>query len=393
MVVSEQTYFAQEVVDKNPMRLILLALVLLWGQSVTTFAQEKNIDSNILREIALGHQLLVQQTDCLSGTIESYNAHSETEELEYAAGRFFLFFRDKDLLRLEYINPRDGTGIFPGHKKNDITEVIVKSKDRNFNYWAISTTGVPYANLQRSTVLSEETKIILDTDFYSKINSLTVLDGSVTAKVTDMLQQEIGTIENRKYGDVPDALWIKGKESVDKAGNVSNWTFVLNTKQNYALLFYEIRVENPKTDYVVLITGTRSTQVTNDGKILPKEISYEGKTRVQVEGKKQVLHTGERTSVSVSSTAQPDSKLFTEEGFKDLGRDYAVVDVLPNRKEVPGEVVNAAPPEARASAYLIQKNPRLAWPWSRIVFLALSATMIVIACSLMYFKRKNSKDN
>jgi hypothetical protein len=258
------------------MRHILIPTLLMLGfLNHTVFAQERDVDPNLLRDIVRGHQILAQHAEVVSGKMESWGGSSQSEELTLSPRRPLLFLRNRDLLRLEYIHPIEGTEIFPGHEKNDTTEVIVKSKGHYFRYWAIPSTGVPYANLHRSTVLSEEMAITLGSDFYGNINTLTSLGGALESKVLDVLQYEIGTIEYRPYGGVVNALWIRGVEDVDANGNTSIWTVVLNPDQHYALLFHELRLENPKTGYAILSSGTRTTQVTDDGKIFPKEITFE----------------------------------------------------------------------------------------------------------------------
>jgi hypothetical protein len=225
--------------------LIVILLVFDFLNHVA-LAQKGTVDSGLLRDIVRGHRLLAQHMECLSGKIECFNTSPNTEKLEDSSGRRFLFFRDKDLLRLEYICPRKGTEIFPGHEKNDITEVVMRSKKHYYQYRAIATTGVPYANLSRSTVLSEAMEITLRSGFYDAINALFALSGFPDATVVNLLQDKIGTVGDRPYKGVPDAVWIESAKTVDQAGNTSSWTVVLNPRQHYALLFHEIRVENHK---------------------------------------------------------------------------------------------------------------------------------------------------
>ena len=367
--------------------MLVLALLIFGLLSRAGLAQGVRVDSGLLRDIIRGHQLLAQNTECLSGKIELVRGTSKTEKLEYSSSRNFLFFQDKDSLRLEYIAPREGTEIFPGHEKNDIVEVFMKTKDRNFKYAAIGTTGVPYANLSRSTVISEGQKITLDADFYSNINALFAPSSFSGAKVIDVLQDEIGFIENRKYNDVADALWIGSPKRVDSAGNASSWKIVLHPSQHYALLFYEMRMENSKTGRTLVTTGTVLSQVTDDGIILPKEIVVEGKTRWLSDGQNQMLTTGERALMTVFSTDKPDGKLFTEKSFEDMGRDYTVVDILPNQKMAPGgHVVSAAPLAARTPYYPIEGFARADWPWWRIVLVSIGIVIIAIACFRMYLR-------
>ena len=369
-------------------RILTSALLVFCLLSPVVFAQGIELSADLLRDIIRGHQLLTQHTECVSGKIESLQGSSNTEKLEHSGGRIFLFFRDKDLLRLEYIAPLKDTEVFPEHEKNDITAVTILAKDHNFQWWAIPSSGVPYANLFRSTKMDEALEITVGADFYSGVNALVSLDGSPGAKMIDLLQGIIGTVENRRYEEVPDALWIKGVENVDNVGNTSNWTVVLNPKRHYALLFYEIRVENPKTGTTMVSSGTRSSQVMDDGKILPKEIVFKGLTETLAAGQKQILNTGKRTLVTILSTDKPDARLFTEESFKDLGRDFAVVDVLLDQQHIGGPVVLAAPLKSR-----IPSDPLELANWScfRIILFALGALLMGVGGLLMFFRWRRSK--
>jgi hypothetical protein len=374
---------------KHTLILLLLGFGLL---SHVAFAQEEQIDSGLLRDIVREHQLLSRYTECLSGKIEISRGSSTTEKLELSASRLFLFFRDNDLLRLEYINPMKGTEIFPGHEKNDITEVFMQSRGHNFEYRAVGSTGVPYANLSRSTVLSEAQTITLGADFYRNVNALFAPPNFGGAKVADLLQGEIGTIENRQYNDVADALRIRSPKSKDKSGSVSGWTVILDPNHHYALLFYEVRTENAKTEFTAVSSGTISSQVTDDGKIFPKEISFTVQTKVTAKGKEQEVNTGSRILVSIHSTDKPEARLFTEESFKDMGRDYTVVDILPNQKMAEGgHVVDAAPLESRMPYYPIGEFSKQEWSWKRVILMSAGILLTAVGGLRLYFHWRHAK--
>jgi hypothetical protein len=380
---------------KNYMKLTLIPTLLAFSFfgfiPLVAFAQEAQVDSGLLRDIVRGHQLLSQYTECLAGEIECFRGSSEAGKLEFSSGRRFLFFRDKDLLRLEYVDPRKDTEIFPGHEKNDVTRVIMRSKDHYFRYMAVGTTGVPYANLWKSTESDEASEMTFNSDFYSNINAL-LQPGAITGvKVSGMLQDKIGSIETRKYNDVPDALWIRGIQRVE-GGYVSQWTIVLNPKQHYALLFDEMRTENSKTGFLATSSRTVTSQVTDDGKILPKEIVFKGQTRALTNGQKQEVNTGKRTLVSIFTTDKPDDRLFTEESFKDLGRDYAVVNVLPNQKHADGgHVVSAAPLSSRLPYYPVDDFSKQEWSWISIILLSTGILLTAVGGLRLYFQWQRSK--
>lgn len=362
------------------MRYSLILIILIFSVQVrAAFAQNNASYSSLLRDIVHGHQLLTQYVDCLSGKIECFNNLSDTNKTDSTPVRQFLFFRDNTLIRLEYIHPIKNTDILPGHEKNDITEVLLKTMNSAFRYNAISTTGVPYANLFRLKGTDDSLELTLKTDFYSNINALTALPGCA---VIDLLQDQIKSMEHRRYDNVSNALWITSADRETKNGDISHWTVVLNPNQHYAVLFHEATVKSVKTGNVIVASGKVASQVV-DGKVLPQEIVLEGQM--------QARKTSERYIVVVFSTVKPDGKLFTEESFKELGRDYAIVDVLPNQTQVGGNVVNAAPVEARMPEYLFQKNPRLAWPWSRIFLMSTGVVLIIIACVRIYLQRKHAR--
>ena len=395
--LGKSNYFCHSVTKRNPKnfmkRTIIFTLLALGFSGHLVLAQEVRVDPELLRDIVRGHQLLSQYAECLSGKVEIFRESSSMEKPELSSSeRSFLFFRDKKLLRLEYIHPMKDTEVFPGHEKNNITEVIMFSKDRNFQWRAIPSTGVPYANLFRSTGSNATLEITLSGDFYDNINALVAVSGSIDYTIVDLLQNEIGHVESRRYNEVHDAVWITSPKNTDTAGNTSSWTVVLNPKQHYALLFHEMRVENSKTAFLATSSKTIITQVSSDGKIFPKEIVFKGQGRALVDTQKQEVNTGNRALVSVFATDKPDEWLFSEESFKDMGRDYAVVDVLPNQKPADtGGLVMAAPLASRVPYYPVDEFSVSHWSWIRIVLMASGIVLIAIACLRMYFRWRHSK--
>jgi len=385
----ESRIYAQR--DECMKHLLISILLLFWFSGHIAFAQEVRVDSGLLKDIASGHQLLSRHVETLSGRMECVWSSSSLEKHETSTCRQFMFFRDKDLLRLEYIHPMEDAKVFPGHEKNDITEVSVISKEHDFHYIVIPSTGVPYANLHKSTGANEALRITLAGDFYSNVDALVAVDGATGAKIVDLLQDKIGSVETRQYNDVPDAMWIKSPKSVDESGTDSGWTVILNPKQHYALLFCEIRVENLKNGFSVICSKTVSSQVADDGKILPKEIVSKGQTKALVSGQKQELNTSSYALVSILSTDKPDGRLFTEESFKDMGRDYAVVDMLPNQQLAQtGSLVLAAPLESRVPSYPIEEYAKSEWTWTRIILLSAGIILTVWGGVRLYFRWRRS---
>jgi hypothetical protein len=307
--------------------LLLVFVTSFFNVFVFAVAHGENIDSNLIREIIQGHRLLEQSLQHVSGKIECFNK-TVIEEKTDAHNKQILFFKDHNLLRLEYISPQDGTSIAPNHQYNDITRVIMQNNDFNFQYTAIPTTGVPYANLSKSQKPDEAIDLTIHADFYQHINALIALPGGCS--VADLLQGKIETIEKRQYEDIPNALWIESVEEKTKDATGS-WKIVLNPNQHYALVFHEAQVNYLKTGNQLTSSGKIVSQKMNDGKLFPKEIFFEGRATN--------FENTQQTIMSILSTDKPDNKLFTETSFKDLGRDYVSVTVLPNQKTVSEEKV------------------------------------------------------
>ncbi|GHT42660.1 hypothetical protein FACS189443_5890 [Planctomycetales bacterium] len=284
-------------------------------------------------------------------------------------------------MRLDYINPMEGADVLPDDKRNDITEVVMRSGGNyDYHYSAVSTTGIPFSNLFKSKTPYAALQMRFQADFNQNINALTALPGG---KVVDLLQRKIKSVIKRPYENIANALWFTGEEIDTNTGNSSTWTLVLNPNQHYALLFHKAMVTGKQSGNSIIASGKIVSQTMQDGKILPKEIILEG----EMPGRK----TKERSVISVNSTDEPDAKLFTEESFKELGRDIAVVDVLPNQKQMPGRIVEAAPLETRMpdySAFLIGQGTSTAWSWTRILLLTSGVIMVIIACILLYNRRK-----
>ncbi|MDR1141163.1 MAG: hypothetical protein LBL62_05680 [Planctomycetaceae bacterium] len=347
---------------------LLIFVISIFDVFIIAVAQGENIDSNLIKEIIQGHRFLEQSIEQVSGKIERFDKRVIAEETDFH-NKQFLFFRDQNLLRLEYISPQEGTSIALNHQYNDITRVIMQNNDHNFEYYAEPTTSdIPLANLRKSQKPDEVIDIIVHADFYHHIKALFALSGGLV--VTDLLREKIKTIEKCQYEDVPDALWIKSVEEKKKNATAS-WTIVLNPDQHYALLFYEVQVKYFKTGDKLTSSGKIVSQKMNDGKLLPKEILFEGHSIS--------FDDTQRTIISITSTDKPDNKLFTENSFKDLGRDYVTVDVLPNQKTIRRTFLDVASLQARVQNYLdiilLQKTE---WYLSYIILIITGIILIFL---------------
>jgi hypothetical protein len=344
----------------------------------SVFAQELKLDSHLINDIVQGHKFLEQSLKCLTGKI-TWVDNTPTQTLSSPPQtRIFLFYNNKDSLRLEYIEPHELTQVLPGHKGNDITNVIICAPDYDFNYLAVATTGVPYANLFKSKSPDELLRMRAQTDYHKNINSLISLPG---VKVTDLLQREIGKIEKCKYDNISHALLIEGKKDVSKTGAIGNWKIILNPEQHYALMYHEVSVNDKSKNFSLITSGKIISQKIGNNKILPKKIINESQVN-----ERQIKKNIE---IEITSTNKPDEFLFKENSLKELGRDYVVVDVLPNQKQADGgTIVEAAPLAARMPDYLIDKNPRSAWSWYRIILILSGLILITIACIRMFLNKK-----
>ncbi len=368
-------------------RTVLGLLLCLCGICGVTFAQDKPNESELLREIAKGHEQLAKDIECLSGVIEERVSNSEKDKSGYLPIPRVFFFKDNDLWRLEYEDPKKETVIYPEHPKNKITKVLVSTPEHYYDFWAIGTTGVPYANLFKKEAASESDKSVIYGK-YSMLGALFAVGSIPNTNVADYLLNEIESIEYREYEDLPNALWIKGVELQDQNEATSNWTIVLDPQQHYALRFYETVITVPQTQVKYEIRGTRTVQITSDGKVFPKEIEKHSTIETIVDGKKQTQHMDSLSSVIIESTDRPDPKLFTEESFKELGRDFVVIPVSASGERGTGETVYAAPLEARTSDYIARKNSKLTWLWGRVLFAIVGAALIATACLIKFFGKK-----
>jgi hypothetical protein len=94
--------------------------------------------------------------------------------------------------------------------------------------------------------------------------------------------------------------------------------------------------------------------------------------------------------IEIDSVGHCDKKHFTEESFKNLGRDFIIVNVLPDGQQEIGKTVYAAPQEARVLGY--QKVSRWSrWGWERIGLCIAGFIFILTAGAIFYRRRLNSK--
>jgi hypothetical protein len=354
-------------------------------------ADEIDIDAQLFREIAKGHKFLEQSTENLSGTILTYRDLRELDfPVDTKPSRHINFYKKGDLLRVDCVYPMEGTTVLPGHPYNDITDVFLHTKDYDYRYMAVFSTGVPYANLLKSKVPYEDVQLALRSDYHQNVNFLFSLQGM---RVLQMLQLKIGKVERRAYSDVPDAVWITGDEEKGENGDIAYWVIVLNPNQHYALLYHEGNRKSKKPNKSITFSNKIVSQKLNDGKLFPKQIIFESQVFD--------LHRLEKNQITITSTEKPDDKLFSEAAFKEMGRDYVVVNVLPNQKQVPDNLLEAAPLQARMTPehYAVKNimkemvEPSY-WSLTRILLLVSGIVLLVIAFFqlLSNRKRKQSRD-
>ncbi|MDR1478508.1 MAG: hypothetical protein LBJ00_06150 [Planctomycetaceae bacterium] len=355
-------------------------------------AQEFKLDSKLINDIVQGHKFLEQSLESLTGKITRESSigkitrldNTPNQTLPSVTQKDFLFYNDKNLLRLEYIAPREGAQVLPDHKGNNITDVIICTPDYDFRYLAIATTGVPYANLFKSKSPDESLRMMVQSDYYETINSLSSFP---SVKVTDLLQREIGKIEKCKYDKVSNALLIEGKEDISKKG-VSSWKIILNPEEHYALMYHEIVVNDKSTNFSLITSGKVTSQKIAN-KIFPQKITTETQINNQVNNKIDEHKMIGRVEIEITSTNKPDGFLFIENSFKELGRDYVIVNVAADQKQKDGVFVDAAPLAARMPNYAIDDITSAPyWSWHRIILIAFGTILMIIACIRVLLKRK-----
>jgi hypothetical protein len=305
-------------------RLFFLVLISLCCLNSVCLAQDKQAIADVLRNIEQGRRALAEDFETLSGELKISSGSSESEELEYSSEQHMLFYKDADSLRVEYIEPRRGTEASAEVGKNDVTRILVNTKDWFYEYLPVGATDASLVKRPASRVKDK----LPAREHYGVIGALVGTDGYHDANAVDwtQFQEAIDSVEYRPYEGVSEALWLKGVDA-DKAGNISDFTFVFDPKQRYALLFYEVNVELPERQTKLIVSGTRTTQATADGKILPKEVARYSSTESVADGQKRIQTTGSRAVVTIVSTEKPDAELFSEESFKKLGRNCVVAEV------------------------------------------------------------------
>jgi hypothetical protein len=376
------------------LKLVFLLAVLFFcnfGDVLASDKGEVDLSSDLVKKIIDGHKFIEQSTVCLSGTIIRYNRvyvnpNTDVDTILFAPTRQFQFYKNHNLARVEYFQPQEGTRIAPDHKYNDITEIVLRTKDYDYYYDAIGTSGNSAADVTRSKIPSQLVEAYLQTDLYINIEILTALAGG---KIIEVLQRPIEKIESRECGGVPDALWITGLEttSKNKKGDkeYANWSITLNPNRHYALLRHEFYVKDENNNDIIHATMKIDSRITANGSVVPTEIIEE----CYIDKQGRYI---DRQTIDIISTAAPEDVLFSESSFKETGRNYMLTDESPDGKPMSKQHVYVPQPwlnvprnqNAVSFVYYVD--------WTRVCFVLAGFFMLLIAVFL--FRRSNrNKDN
>jgi hypothetical protein len=295
------------------------------------------LSSELFNEIVEGHKFIEQSTVCLSGTVVEFKRvklelNSDPDSIKFESPRQYQFYKKHDLARVEYVQPIVGTQIAPDHKYNDITTILLRTKDYDYYYHAYPTTDNPYPSADVTKSKRSASKLVdisLYSDLYVDTNVLTTTRGGKIIEF-GFLKTPIDKIENRECNGVPNALWIIGSETTSKGKSggkeYGNWLFVFDPNRHYALLRHEYYVKDKNNDYIIHCTNNVSSQITDNGTVVPKEIIDDW--YIKDDGRYI-----DRKIVNITSTEVPDDALFTESSFKETGRYYNLHDESPEKDQ------------------------------------------------------------
>jgi hypothetical protein len=353
------------------------------------------LDSDLVKKIIEGHQTLEQSTKYLSGQIVRVKknvdgANSNTSQRHQP--RQYYFYKNSDQVRLEYIQPQQDTQIATGHKYNDITEIILRTDNFDYLYSAIPSTGLPFANLTRSKIPNDIIDIRIKTDLFRNIGALTALP---TLKVIEVLQKPVGKIEYKPYEGFTNAIWISGVEQTSKGqsgeSEFSNWQIVLNSHEHYALLNYSLYGKDAIGNVIMQIDVKIASQNIADYVIVPKEIVYESYFNFLAKDQKR---SAEQTTINIFSTEMLDEKLFSEDSFKEAGRNYVIVDESPSGVRAANQIIHAAPLPPLESRMPSVDNSYVPSPMMqlvRIVLIAIGLILLLLALLSVFWKSIKNK--
>jgi hypothetical protein len=375
------------------LNLILLLMFLIFENCCNVFADngEVNLSSDLVRKIIEGHKFIEQSTVCLSGTVIEFERaklelNSDPASIKYSPSKRYRFYKKHDLARVEYIRTQEGTQIAPDHKYNDVTWMLLRSKDYDYNYFADVTTGNPSASVTRSKRPDHFVDTCLQTDLYRRTSSLTTLPGF---KVVDMLQRPIGKIETREYDGVPNALWISGVEEIAKEKNgdkkYANMLVVLDTNHHYALLYHEFYIKYDDNNYFIHSTNKIKSHITDSNAVVPKEIIED--CYVKDDGRYI-----DRYTVDIESTDAPDDALFSESSFKDTGRNYILTDESSDGIPTSKQYIDVPQPWLKKTNSQNEVSFVYYIDWTRVC-LVLAVFFILIIVFFLFRRSKKNENN
>ncbi|MDR2641915.1 MAG: hypothetical protein LBC74_03900 [Planctomycetaceae bacterium] len=373
--------------------LILLLAILFFGNYVNAFAdnREVNLSSELIGKVIEGHKFIEQSTVCLSGTIISFKrvyvkSDSDIVVISFDPQRQFQFYKNHDLARVEYIQPKEGTQIVPDHKYNDITEILLRTKNYDYYYDANDTTGNPSADVTRSKIPGKFVDARLQMDLYLNTGILTTLTGG---KIIEVLQRPIGKVESRECEGTPNALWITGLETISKGKNgdneYANWSIVFDPNRYYALLRHEFYLKDKNNDYLIHVTVKVDSQMMDNGTVVPKEIVEECYTKVHG-------RFIDRCTVNITSTEIPEDALFSEGSFKETGRNYTLIEESPDGRPISEQYIDVPQPWLKTPRNHNEVSFIYYIDWTRVCFALIGFLMLLIAFFLFRRSKKNKNN-
>ncbi|MDR2346207.1 MAG: hypothetical protein LBE18_09090 [Planctomycetaceae bacterium] len=373
------------------LKLSLVVVILLCFDNVRLWAKEHEIvlNSEIVKEIIRGHNKLEQATRNISGLIVRLKDNADETDSNTTKNnnqndlRQYFFYKNSDLLRLEYIQPLENTWIAKGHKYNDITFILLRTKNFDYEYYAIPSkgdSGVSFANLIKSKIPNDRVGVNIRTDLLAVINILTALPG---VKITEVLQRPIGKVEKRQYDNIPDALWLSGVEEITKSqkgtNEYANWQIILNPHQDYALMYHTIYGKDDSGKPFIQVEIKVTSQEIKKDFVVPKEIFNES----YLNGKK----SSERVTIDIHSTEEQDKNLFSEDSFKEVGRRYVLSEMSSTGKQNADKIIDVAPYYYRSYPESMMKVKSAEWSLLQIVLVAAVPFLLLLWILIRAYKR------
>lgn len=274
------------------------------------------IDERLIRSLTEAHGRLRAMIQCRAGDVRYRRTALSAEAPESTQGEASRAWQARFAVcdgkaRLAYI-PSDNAR--PGAPPN---EVLIQTPEKAFRYTAPPGPRSDYATLyQYSEPSAPAVSATIAAHLTRPLRALFQI-GEVD--VVDYLQRPGTYVTREPYGNVPEALWIRGRE--DMPMESSTFTVVLNPAYDFAIVYAEAQSTSELT------TGRLTCNIEpaqdSSGSWFPGRVvsvaSVERKDADPIRYREEFDFTIE--------PAKPLSDIFERTSFVSLGRSFSVLDV------------------------------------------------------------------